>query len=135
VRYPGKCIDYDFDLDLVWTQPCHDGQNQQFDFTGNFDDTIENSWTLIQQGDLPWISEFDRNPLGVAVSSTYENGDENFYHMEVKFFANTMPYQEYEIRFPELRNPDSLQLQFSEIELPGMLLNEGEYVPTEAGSI
>ena len=127
VIYSDYCIDYDFILGYIWMHTCHNGQNQQFYFTGNFDDTIENSWTLIQEGDLPWISEFDRNPLRVGVSSAYENGDDNLYHMEVKFYDNTMPYYEYEIRFPELRNPDYLQLQFSEIELPGLLLYEGEY--------
>mmetsp|Transcript_27403 Transcript_27403/g.44964 ORF Transcript_27403/g.44964 Transcript_27403/m.44964 type:complete len:165 (+) Transcript_27403:2-496(+) len=132
VIYPGYCIDYDFIFGFISMHGCHNGLNQKFYYSGDFDDTADDSWTLIKEGDLPWISEFDRNPLGVAVSSTYENGDENLYHMEVKFYDNTMPYQEYQIRFPELRNPDSLQLQFSEIELPGLLLDEGEYVPTEA---
>jgi len=122
VIYPGYCIDYEFILGFISMGRCHTGQNQRFYYSGDFDDTADDSWTLIKEGDLPWISEFDRNPLGVGISSTYENGDDNKYYMEVKFYGNTIPYYEYQIRFLELRNPEYLQLQFSEIELPGLLL-------------
>jgi hypothetical protein len=27
------------------------------------------NWTVISAGNLPWTSEFDRNPLGLAISS------------------------------------------------------------------
>lgn len=82
----------------------------------------EEGFTLIKEGRLPWISQFDRNPLGVQLSSSYENGDTAKYFMEVKLFENTSPFYEYIIRFPQLRDPDSMILQFSEIELPGLLL-------------
>jgi len=79
-------------------------------------------WTFIQEGHLPWVSGFDRNPTGQVVQSTYENGDTNKYYMEVKFFENTTPFYEYKILFPVLRDPQSVTIQFSELELPGLLL-------------
>jgi len=80
------------------------------------------------------VSDFDRNPTGVHISSTYENGDDARYYMDVKFYQNTTPYYEYRVSFPELRNPDSLVLQISEVELPGMLVDEGEFIPSDSSS-
>jgi hypothetical protein len=54
-------------------------------------------------GILPWTSEFDRNLLGLAISSTYESGDDSKYFMEVKFYGNDIPFFEYNIEFTETR--------------------------------
>merc|ERR1711971_1303479 len=43
--------------------------------------------------------------------------------------GSTTPHYEYKVAFPELRNTDSTQLQFAEMELPGLLLDDGQYVP------
>ena len=64
--------------------------------------------------------------MGLKIESTYERGDTSHYYMEVTFYDNVMPYMDYKISFPELRDPDSLSLQFAEIELPGLILHTGQ---------
>lgn len=46
--------------------------------------------------------------------------------MGVKFYDNTTPYQDYKILSPETRDPNSVEVQISEIELPGILLEAKE---------
>lgn len=70
------CTAYNFDNNNIYMQPCDEAQNPMFYFTdGSFDGTADVGWTLISEGNLPWLSEFDRNPQGLAISSTYESGD------------------------------------------------------------
>ncbi|KAL7554934.1 hypothetical protein ACHAWF_018496 [Thalassiosira exigua] len=120
-----QCLDLHMDYFFLYVHSCHGGNNQKFFFpSGLFQSGTgtDLDWTLISQGSLPWISEFDRNPSGVAISSTYESGDPDKYFMEVNFHENTTPYYEYRFVFLETRNPDSTMTQFSELELPGLLL-------------
>jgi len=124
VFFPGHCVEYRLNSDWLSLQACNNGNNQKF-FTdgGSIDSGSDEGWTSIKEGNVPWISELDRNPLGVEIESTYESGDTGKYYNEVKFYDNTTPYYEYKIHFLEMRDPDSLMIQFAEIELPGLLLD------------
>lgn len=94
-----------------------------FSTDGNFDIVSQSlSWTFISEGSIPWISEFDRNPLGVGISSNYEDGDEHKFFMEVKFYESKTPFFQYQIYFPEVRDSDHTSIQFAELELPGLLI-------------
>ena len=88
VQYSGHCVDYDVSLGYIRTLSCNDTPNQRFYFRGDFANSSEGSWNAIVSGDLPWISEFHRNSLHVAITSSYESSDENLYSMEAKFFDN-----------------------------------------------
>jgi hypothetical protein len=125
VYYNNRCIDYDANSGWVGMKNCNSGVNQKFYVSEGTLDGTDVDWTTIEEDDLPWISQYDRNPVGIGISSTYENGDTDKNYREVKFFDNTTPYYEYKISFPELKNPESLELQFAEVELPGLLLPEG----------
>ena len=120
--HDNACLDYGVNADYLWFHSCHGGSNQKFYMNESFNSSVAAAWTDIAEGHLPWISEFDRNPLGLGIDSTYENGDENHYYMEVVLYDNNSTYMDYRISFPELRDPDSLSLQFAEIELPGLLV-------------
>jgi len=97
--------------------------DQQFAVAGG---SPASDWALISEGNFPWISDDKRNPVGVQMASTYDEGDSSKYFVEVRFYENTTPYNEYRILFPETRDPYSPMLEFAELELPGMLLyNEG----------
>lgn len=132
--YYENCIEYHSTFNTIYQNGCRTHVVQKFWFSeGYFKSWFgTGTWNLISQRNLPWVSDFDRNPNGVHISSTYGNGDDARYYMDVKFYDNTTPYYEYRVSFPELRNPDSLVLQISEVELPGMLLDEGEYIPPDS---
>jgi len=125
VYYNNRCIDYDANSGLVGMENCNSGNNQKFYVSEGTLDGTDVDWTTIEEDDLPWISQYDRNPVGIGIASTYEHGDTDKNYRQVKFFDNTTPYYEYKISFPELKNPESLELQFAEVELPGLLLPEG----------
>ena len=103
----------------VAQRKCDGSLNQKFAFNAGFSE-----WNLISEGNLPWISEYNRNPVGVQLSSTYEDGDQSHYFVQIVFYNNTTPYDEYKILFPETRDPESPMIEFAEIELPGMLLGQ-----------
>jgi len=42
--------------------------------------------------------------------------------MEVKFYNNDVPFIEYKTEFMKTRNSDSTEVQFAELELPGLLI-------------
>jgi hypothetical protein len=117
------CLDYDTSTGYVWFNGCHGGSNQKFYNNESFNSSLVTAWTDIAEGHLPWISDYDRNPLGLGIFSTYESGDDDHYFMEVTFYDNNSTYMDYRISFPELRDPHSLSLQFAEIELPGLIVN------------
>ena len=77
-------------------------------------------WELIGSGDfdLP----LDRNPRGLPIESTYESGDVNHTFVEVSLANNTKVYWDYKLTIPTTRDPTRKNLQFAEIELPGLLL-------------
>jgi hypothetical protein len=115
----------------IYPTVCSDsGQEQKFVMSGgNFYAGTNSNWTVISQGNLPWISEHERNPLNVGVSSTYEHPDYNKYLMEVNFYGNYIPYQEYRIEFlatrtwqPGMNISSFTAIQFAELELPGLIL-------------
>lgn len=119
-----NCVDFEFNRGVIWHHACHGGINQMFWIkTGVFGSDADEGWEQISSGNLPWISEFDRNPSGVQIHSTYESGDANRYFMEAKFYESTTPYYEYKISFLEMREPASTMVQFSELELPGLLVS------------
>ena len=128
VFYPGYCVEYIQNSGWLSLDKCDNKKDQKFytDADGSFESGSGEGWALIDEGNLPWISESDRNPLRVGIESTYESGDTDKYYTEAKFYDNTTPYHEYKISFLEMRDPDSLSLQFAEIELPGLLVNTGE---------
>ena len=79
-------------------------------------------WVMIGQGDLPWkdSSNDGNNVLGLDISSTYKNGDSTIAHTEVSF-SNVLYYMQYRLTWTDTRNSNSNKLQFSEIEVPGLL--------------
>ena len=93
-----------------------------FSFIGQFQSADSLNWTVISAEILPWTSEFGRNPLGLAISSTYESGDDNTYFTEVKFYGHDIPFFEYKIEFTETRSSESMAVQSAELELPGLLI-------------
>lgn len=99
VKYRGKCIAYDDTSNQLAMSPCeNEDDRQQFYFRGgHIDAMVDDNWLLISKGSLPWISEFDRNPTGVEIVSTYESGDSEKYFMEVTLHDSTRPFYEYEV--------------------------------------
>ena len=93
--------------------------------SGRVDDSSD--WVVISQGDLPW-HEGDipgRNARGNPIDeSTYESGDVRRVYTEVLFEDNAVAYLHYKLQFPESRNGGD-GLQFSEVELPGFILDPG----------
>ena len=124
----------------IYPTVCSGSQEQKFVISGGaFYDGTTSNWTVISQGDLPWISEHERNPLGVGISSTYEHPDYNKYLMEVSFYDSYIPYQEYRIEFlatrtwqPGMNISSSTVVEFAELELPGLILGRSPVtsVPT-----
>ena len=116
---------------------CSKGDNQKNDddqkfiFSGGaFKSVHSQNWTVISDGNLPWISEFSRNGLNHEISSSYEDGDVSKYFTEVQFYDNTVPYYEYKIEFPGMRDPASSMVHFAELELPGLLIGQTNISPT-----
>ena len=109
----------------IYPDRCTGQSSQQFGFFGgSFASSQTQSWTVISEGTLPWISEYSRNPIGLEIVSNYEDADQGKYFMEVPFYNNTTPYYEYMIEFPQMRDPQSRQVHFGEIELPGLLMGQ-----------
>lgn len=122
--HDNACLDHDTNSGNLWFHSCHGGSEQKFYMNESFDSTLPTAWTDIASGHLPWISEYDRNPLALPIESTYESADDGHFYMEVTFYDNSSPYMDYRISFPELRDPNSLSLQFAEIELPGLIVEQ-----------
>ncbi|KAL7553976.1 hypothetical protein ACHAWF_017328 [Thalassiosira exigua] len=124
--HDSSCLDHEFNLGRLFFHSCHGGNNQQFLVNEGFDLTLDSSWTDIDEGPLPWISPHHRNPTtGSFIDSSYESGDTDFYHMEVEFPQNTEAYMEYRVTFPEQRDSYAPALVLAEIELPGLLVEDG----------
>ena len=118
----------------VYSKTCLGEDKEKFLFTGGqFTSSHSLNWTVISEGNLPWTSGFHRNPLGVEISSTYLYGDKSKYFAQVKFFNNSKPYYEYKIEFPEMRDSESAEVHFAELELPGLLMS-GSKPPTSSPS-
>lgn len=115
------CASYDRKNGHISQKTCSSSASDQkfiiSDQTGN--------WTLISEGSFPWVPEIDRNPVGVEILSTYDEGDKSLYFVEVRLYNSTTPYDEYKLLFPKTRDPNSLMLEFAELELPGLLLPAG----------
>jgi hypothetical protein len=112
---------------------CSRGGNdiQNFIFSGGaFTSAQPQDWIVISEGNLPWISEFSRNALNHKISSSYEDGDMSKYFTEVQFYDNSVPYYEYKIEFPGMRNPASSTVHFAELELPGLVIGQSNISPT-----
>ena len=76
-------------------------------------------WEIIGLGDLDMSR--DRNERGLPIESTYESGDVNFTYTEVSLSNNTKAYWDYKLSIPGTRRPTQSNLQFAEVELPGLL--------------
>ncbi|KAK1734850.1 hypothetical protein QTG54_014310 [Skeletonema marinoi] len=77
-------------------------------------------WEIISSGDLDL--PLDRNGRGKPLGSTYESGDTNRHYIEVSLSSNTKAYWDYKLSIPATRDPIRSDLQFAEVELPGLLL-------------
>ncbi len=112
------CSNYDKIRGYIGQRTCSgSGPDLQFVIS-----TSNPEWTLISAGSFPWISEYQRNPDGVQMLSTYDEGDTSKYFSEVRLYSSTTPYDEYMILFPETRDPEATMIEFAELELPGILL-------------
>ncbi len=107
----------------VYPDQCRGSRDTKFEYVGVFSSSSA-SWNLISEGNLPWISEYSRNPMGIAMESRYESADEGKYYMEVQFYDNTAQYYEYKIDFTGMRNPASSSVHFAEVELPGLIIGD-----------
>ena len=80
-------------------------------------------WVEIGSGQLPWYSDaIGRNPGGLAIDSSYEDGDSALQFTSISYPTQSASYIEYRLSFPETRNPLSNTLRFGDVEIPGMLL-------------
>ena len=77
-------------------------------------------WEIISSGDLDL--PLDRNERGIPIQSSYESGDVNLHYTEVPLSSNTKAYWDYKLSIPATRDPTKNNLQFAEVELPGLLL-------------
>jgi hypothetical protein len=107
----------------VYPEKCRGSRETTFQYVGDFS-TSSSDWTLISEGNLPWISEYSRNPMGIAIESKYDSADEGKHYMEVQFYDNTAQYYEYKIDFTGMRNPASSSVHFAEVELPGLIIGD-----------
>ena len=120
----------------IYPSVCSKDDNQNFIFSGGaFKSADSQNWTVISDGNLPWISEFSRNGLNHEISSSYEDGDVSKYFTEVQFYENTVPYHEYKIEFPGMRDPASMMVHFAELELPGLLIGQINISPTSTPTV
>lgn len=86
--------------------------------------TTSSGWVEIGSGDLPWKETgAGRNSRGLPIVSTFESGDPNLVFTQVSYPSNAASYSEYRVSFTETRNPTASQLQFSELELAGYILD------------
>jgi hypothetical protein len=104
---------------------CDDCDPVSFVLEGRADSS--SPWILISSGDLIW-QDRGRNERGLPILSSYSTADESKTHSDEVSFANGVAYAEYKLSFPETRTESSEGLQFSEVELPGLLVN-GSYAP------
>jgi len=81
----------------------------------------DEEWEFIASGDLD-LSNDSRNPRGLPIESSYESGAVNLTYNEVSLSNNTKAYWDYKLSIPSTRNPTHSNLQFAEVELPGLLL-------------
>ena len=107
----------------VYPDHCHNHQDTMYEFVGVFSST-SGGWNVISEGSLPWISEYSRNPMSIAIESKYDSADEGKHYMEVQFYENTAQYYEYKIDFTGMRNPASNTVHFAEVELPGLIIGD-----------
>lgn len=66
-----------------------------------------------------------RNPNGVAIHSSFEQGDSRLTYEEAIFDGNTESYEEYRVTFPRMRGHppnDTFALRIGELELMGRLM-------------
>merc|ERR1711862_1029765 len=91
-------------------------------------------WMEVSRGIFPGVAEgLPRNNQGIAINSTYKNGDDNLVYSEVKFPSNGAAYLEYKIEFTDFKDSSTSWFRFAEIELPGHL--EASSTPTLSPSI
>ena len=81
----------------------------------------DEEWEFIASGDLV-LSNDGRNPGGLPIEPSYESGGVNLTYNEVSLSNNTKAYWDYKLSIPSTRNPTHSNLQFAEVELPGLLL-------------
>lgn len=94
-----------------------------------------NAWVEIGSGSLPWFDTVpDRNSRWLDINSSYESGDTSLTFTEVSFPSNDQAFAEYKLSFDQTRDPNAAYVQFSEVELPGMLVGGYTAPPTAATS-
>ena len=89
---------------------------------GRFNVDETDGWHKVSSGKLPWISPNARNGIGQAISSRFDEGDDNLHFTEAKFYNSATPYYEYKVSFPKLRSETATSVHFAEIELPGTMV-------------
>jgi hypothetical protein len=99
---------------------CNNCDPVSYTLAGRVD--FNSEWVDIAAGNFDWIdAPLSRNDQHLQITSTYEHGDGNHSFTEVEFHSNSAAYLEYKLTFVS-RNPNQWAVQFSEVELPGMLL-------------
>ena len=87
--------------------------------------TSDSPFVSIEIDNFPWK---DNRPTrnyvpGLTINSSYASGDTSFSYTDIKL-ANVEPYLDYKLVFLETRGPKQKNLQFGEIEFPGVLMPE-----------
>jgi hypothetical protein len=100
---------------------CPDCDVVSYLLEGRTDD--ESVWTLISEGDLPWIIKASpRNAWGDVIESSYERGDPRLHLTSVDFSSNSKTFAQYRVTFTGIRDPTSKFIQFAELEIPGLIV-------------
>ena len=96
-------------------------------------------WTFIAEGEFPGVAQgLPRNNITGVINSSYESGDPTRSFTSIDYHSHVESFLEYRLSFPEGRNhPNNRnQMQWAEIEIPGMMLPfEPSVSPTLAPSV
>lgn len=81
-------------------------------------DPLDQGWVVISEGTLPWSDNFERNPSGLTIESTFNQGDTRRHYTQVEFYDYQEVYQAYLLTFESPRDPQQSHLRIGEVEIP-----------------
>ncbi len=92
-------------------------------------------WEEIASGEFPGVVEgLGRNPHeATMINSSYESGDPNLVYTEVKYHSHSKAYLEYKVTFFHTRKSSERDMQFAELEIPGLLIPHDPSVSPTVG--